>query len=199
MIEQFRAVIHEHPGAVVQRYVPGFWSTLVRKAIGSFYTHDALVILDPDDYFKIGDCTPKGCHLTELETYVNGILHHGWSVRVLRPRHYSISDGRKVSEWWYENVHGRPYDFAVVAQSWYVKLLWKFLATWLKAKYNVSIPDHLAENFEFAYWCTEGCQASYIGGTGRDLWKKRNPTPRTTEKRTDEGVFQVIANFWEGK
>jgi len=189
------AAVHQLPGAIVQRWTPSWLSRVVCRTLGSQYSHDALVVMTSAGSVKIGDCLPSGCRLTELERYIRGVTDQGWRVRVLVPEMYTVERGLAASDWWFENVRGHPYDFSILWSKWYIRLMWRVLATYVKAKYHVPIPSQLAENFEFAYWCTEGVAAAWLNGPGIDIWRKRNPTPRTTEKRCEEGKLRQVLKY----
>ena len=132
--------------------------------------------------------------LSTLEFWERGINECGWQVRVLEPVGFCDVDGLWAAHWWMCNVLGRPYDWFA-----FPRLLWKGL--WVKlgkeafANTRWGILHHWAQRqsgMEWAWYCSEGCRDAWHKGDTLQPWgDKQNPTPLTTQKRTEQGHFIV--------
>lgn len=166
------------------------FSALLCKALGSPFSHDAIVVFDG---YRLWIGESKGLHsrLTDPKEWEKQASEGKIRVRCLRKVGASVRDGYKDSAWWIANVLPRPYDwFAYPAFAF--KAGWKVVLKWL-GKNMDDLPDWAHEDgVTWAFWCTEGVAEAGKNGSGIDPWQKQNPTPRTTVNRVNEGKIEQI-------
>jgi hypothetical protein len=171
------------PGDILhaRTFTPLAWA--IRRCVGSWGTHDALVVRD-NGVLCIGDAAPMKCHCTPLETYQRRLEAGKVQFFVCRPVAVFLPDnqleisGMMAAYWWIENVKGKKYDFAA-----YPRLF-------LKSIFGDIC--QAAAGWQWAWYCTESCRDAWRNGAGVDPWQKNNPTPRTTEKRIESGALQIV-------
>ena len=170
------------------------FSILICKALGSEFSHDAMVVYDG---FRLWIGESKGLHarLTDPREWERDMTAGKIRVRCLRKLASTSADGYRDSAWWIANVLPRPYD-------WYAYPAFAFKAA-VKAvlklcgKHVDDLPDWAHEDgVEWAFYCTEGIAEAGVHGSGIDPYKKRNPTPRTTEKRVEQGLINPIPGLF---
>lgn len=169
--------LNARPGDIlhVRTKSPLGWA--IRRAIGSWGCHDAIIV---PPYYELaaGDATIPKAVCTPLAHYWQRILRGKCKAVLLRPADIAPDQGRQAAQWWLQNVQGKPYDIAA-----YPRLL---------AKAIVGDLCPWPAGWEWAWYCTESCRDAYLHACGLDLWGKNNPTPRTTEKRYAEGKFIIV-------
>ena len=187
------------PGMILQRKAPGKFSNLICAALSTperkcEWSHDSIFIRSPTDMLVIGDSVHPRSRLSTLECYEKGMNEYGWKVRVMEPVGFTECDGLWASHWWRLYVLGKPYDWMA-----YPRLLWKALMVrvgreWA-AEYGWGCFQHWAQRqagLEWAWYCSEGCRDAWHKGDTLQPWgEKMNPTPYTTQKRTEQGHFIV--------
>ena len=154
-----------------------FIGRAIRRAIGSWGNHDAILVR-PEGLLCAGDATWPRSKCTDLADYDTRINSGDTQVIVLRPAGASPLNGSLAAAWWLRNAQGRPYDLGA-----YPRLLLKSIFGDICQR---------AAGWEWAWYCTESCRDAWRNGPSIDPWAKTNPTPRTTEKRLAAGAFQLI-------
>ena len=171
-------------GDIVHARSNTFLGACIRRAVGSWGNHDAIVCVDANGVLRIGDAEPPRANLAQLHQYEEalaaGVLT---GVRVYRPAAMlgDALDGVKAARWWTVRVQGRPYDFHAIG-----RLL-------IKSIVGDRFPWPCGWNW--AWYCTEGVRDAWRIGAGRDLYLKNNPTPRTTELRVDAGWLEDVTDL----
>lgn len=166
------------PGDILHSYTDGVFGRLIRKAIGSRGSHDALVVDAASGGLCVAESLPRGGALTPLGDYEARMRAGKTTVLVLRIPGASVVDGCLAAQWMESNIMGTPYDF------------WAFPRLWLKAKLGDWFPSQAGK--EWAWYCTESVRAAWRMA-GFDPWAKNNPTPRTTEKRLQAGALTDVS------
>jgi hypothetical protein len=117
---------------------------------------------------------PFAC-TTPWEDYEDKMRAGQVTVSILRVPGLTPADRQAIVGAWYREVRGTFYDFMA-----FPRLL-------IKATVIDVCPR--AAGWEWAHFCTEGCQKSFRVGTKSriDPWRKDNSTPGTTEHRVYEG------------
>lgn len=163
------------PGDIVHVRSNTWYGALIRKAVGSWGNHDALVVFE-NGRPMIADAEPPRANVCAPFVYEEA-LHGGVlaGIRVYRPAPFLADPaaGALASAWWLTHVLGRTYDYAAI-----VRLLLKALTADL-------FPWPVG--WRWAWYCTEGVRDAYLKGAAVDIYLKNNPTPRTTEKRVEAG------------
>jgi hypothetical protein len=154
-----------------------FLGAAIRRAIGSWGNHDALLVR-LDSNLWAGDATFPRAQCTTLAAYDAEILAGTIQVIVLRPTDSTVVNGSIAAAWWIENVLDRFYDCLALP------------VLLVKAVVGDRFPWPVG--CEWAWYCTEGCRDSWRNGAGLDPWEKTKPTPGTTEKRLASGAFTLI-------
>lgn len=152
-------------------------SYLIRKAIGSWASHDALAVIINGNFF-VGDAVPPVAQPTPMPALLDEIALGKVEIRVARPYNATRQQGEAAAAWWMANVNGTPYDFGA-----YPRLL-------LKALVGDRCPWPVG--WEWAWYCSEGVRGAWQHATGRDYWGKNSPTPRTTENRIRQEYLQDV-------
>jgi hypothetical protein len=167
-------------GDILHVRTTGFLGLAIRRAIGSWGNHDALLVR-PEMDLCAGDSQWPHAKCTPLADYDSRILTGNAFVIVYRPTGSTMAHGSLAAAWWIRNCQGRPYDIGAYPRLM-LKALLGDLCQW-------------PAGWEWAWYCTEGCRDAWRNGPGLDPWQKTNPTPHTTEKRLLAGAFQLIATF----
>lgn len=156
-------------------------SGAIRRAVGSWGNHDALACRF-NGHWYVGDATHPQARLTPLAEYARDLVDGEIELRIYRPRYTTAAEATAAAAWWMREVNGTWYDWAA-----YPRLL-------LKSVLGDLLP--WPAGWEWAWYCTESCRQAWIEATksaelprGMDFWRKTNPTPRTTEKRVEDGAL----------
>ena len=157
---------------------------MIRTALGgSWSNHDALLIPYRGRWW-IGDAEPPAARLTPIEEYA-AAWERGLRFRILWPEGATEEQGHAAADWWIANVRNAVYDYwGAAAGLNTVRIALKALTV------LTGIP--WPEQWHWAWYCTESVAGAWQHGAGLDLWRKRNPTPRTTEKRLAAGILRDI-------
>ncbi len=151
-------------------------------------SHDALAIPFERDWYA-GDALPPRCTLTSLDQYETEMnAERPLIVAVYRVPEAAAWQRADAAQWWVSNVLGRPYDFSP-----YFKIILKKLGSPFSAK---------IANWQWADWCTEGGADAWKFGGGIDVWRKKWPTPLTTQKRVEQGRLLNVTQecvVWSGQ
>ena len=171
------------PGDLLCRYTPDFIGSVIRRATGGKWNHDALYLGDG----LVGDALWGGdASENDISEWEDSCVSDGCKVVVLRAIGITKEGGTESASWWIKNVCGRPYDYWALAQlGW--SALWGRVD---KAKFGA----------EASFYCTESCAEALHCGAGLKPWwpKLINPTPGTTYKRLTQRIptfFQVHGAF----
>lgn len=157
------------PGDIIHVRGASFLSRRIIGLLGSWGSHDALVVLDQMGQLAIGDAISPFARLTTPLEYERECTAGRCAIRVYRPLGATPLDGLKAADWWVRNVQGKPYDWMA-----FPRLLFKcWFGDWFKR----------AAGWEWAWFCTEGVAGAWQRGARMDVFLKTNPTPLTTEKR----------------
>lgn len=156
-------------------------STGIQRAVGSWGNHDALLCRWQGHWY-VGDATHPQARLTPLADYARDVATGRIELRVYRPYDTGPEAGAAAAAWWMRTINRTWYDWAA-----YPRLL-------LKSLLGDLLP--WPAGWEWAWYCTESCRMAWIEATksealpaGFDYWRKENPTPRTTEKRAEDGML----------
>lgn len=179
-------------GDILEVRSKGRWSNAISYALGSTFSHDAIFI--QHNGFYIGDSIPLRSRLTPLWTYEHRMMTGEIRVRTIRPIRATKLQGLQASDYWATHIDGTLYDFLA-----YPKLAIKCLGRFMTDHQISHLPDwfkkwlNTAAGLEWCNWCTEGCETSWAFGPCFDPWmNKGNSTPRTTEIRREQGMFEKI-------
>jgi len=181
-----RTWLREHPGAILHiRNNASAYGWMIRKAIGSWGNHNALIIRWYDDRDYIGEAIAPIAKLTHLTEYEARINDGESEVKVYLPVGYTKELGLWVSTYWCRHIKNSPYDYWGIIQ-----LPRKLTAQWIARKMGWQWAEKQAGT-EWGRWCTQAVQEAYLNNPQdpMDLYKKLNATPRTHENRVSEGVF----------
>ena len=168
---------HLWPGMILHprsRTVHG-WA--IRRAIGSWGNHDALVDCIHGQWYAL-DSQPHRARATPLEDYAAEILKERMQLRVYWPRGAHREHGCAAVWWWTRNVEGSIYDYRAIP------------ALLLKAALGPIMVWPVG--WEWTWYCTEGVADAWRIGAELDPWRKPFPTPRTTEKRAAQGTMEDV-------
>ena len=171
---------HLCPGHILHSRGTSLFSRLIRRAIGSWGSHDAIVV-SRGGVLWIGESVSPTARLTALEEYERSAAAGKCKLRVYRPAAGTAALGLAAATWWTDHILNSPYDWPAIP-----KLLLKGI---LGDRWGGQA------GLEWANWCTEGVANAWREGAGLDCWKNANPTPRTTEKRLAEGAL-VDVTCW---
>lgn len=170
------------------RSVHTFYGRSIRRAVGSWANHDAM-ICRWNGHWYVGDAIYPRAQLTPLGELLRDVVEGRAEVRFARPWDATIEQGERAACWWIKNVCGSWYD------------VWAILRLLPKALIGDLFP--WPAGWEFAWYCTEGVRQAWVEATkgehlprGYDYWGKANATPRTTEKRVaDERLIDRTAKI----
>ena len=168
-------------GYILQvRHLRRGWGRVIQWTLGSWASHDALIVRTKDGNLGIGDTRPFRARVTELAYYEKLVAAGDIEIRVLAPADYVHYDGICASVWWLEYEQGVFYDFT------------SYPRLFLKALFG----DDFQWSRDMRWdWCTEGCMDAWLDGAQKDYWRKKGytgkvqPTPLTTQHRYEDGVF----------
>lgn len=152
-------------------------SYLIRRAIGSWASHDALAVIVNGNTF-VGDAVSPRARPVPICELAREIVDGEVEVRVCRPYNAIATQGQWAAAWWMTHVNGAWYDWGA-----YPRLL-------LKALVGDRCPWPVG--WEWAWYCSEGVRDAWRHVTGRDYWGKASPTPRTTENRVRSEHLQDV-------
>jgi hypothetical protein len=143
-------------------------------------THDALIRQYLGVWVACDCLLGDKAHYTPLTEYEEKVNANKCKVRISDPLSASDEERGKAVNWWHFNVRGKTYDSRGI-----LNLGIKWIA-----------PRWKLRQWEWAWWCTEGCRAAFAYGASLFLWKKNHPTPCTTGKRTDweHPTFEDVSN-----
>jgi len=160
-------------GLILHARTKGFWGWIIRKTLGSWGNHDALIYHDSGRWWVL-DAEPPVAHLTPFDVWEARYRKGKAQLRFYWPSSALSLDGSKACKWWLAHVRNSPYDYDA-----FPRLLFKAIfGDWWKK----------AAGKEWKFFCTESVRDSWMFA-GFDPWKKNSPTPRTTEKRADDKKF----------
>lgn len=166
-----------------------FYAKAIRKVLSRglpkgkecWGNHDAIIVRDPYTHeLRIGESVPMFAMMTLISDYEKKINAGAYEIKVYRVKAAEVGDGCKAADYWVAHVNNTAYNFLGI-----LKLLVKYLFSSALTR---------TAGWEWAHWCTQGVAESWKNGTGLDPWHKRSPTPYTTEKRAEEGVFEDITS-----
>lgn len=174
--------LKKHPGAILHVRSSTRYGKLIRRVLGSWGNHDAMNVLDYTDRVVIGESIHPVSKHTDYSVYEMRMNVGAIDVKVLLPHDYDRHTGMWAASYWNREIKNSPYDWlgpiliGFYSLSVLVRLLWK---------------KDIHVGHEWANWCTEGLHESYFYGPpgGKNYWRKKNPTPRTTENRLEDGIF----------
>lgn len=199
------------PGDILhaRTYTPLAWA--IRRSVGSWGCHDALVVRDNGE-LCIGDASPMKARCTPLADYDRRAAAGKVKFFVCRP-----ANSRQKTEDSRQNegtgTSGPTSDSCILTPDFSsVDDIHGMLAAywWLQnvngKPYDFGAYPRLftkailgdicqrAAGWEWAWYCTESCRDAWRNGAGIDPYTKNNPTPRTTEKRILSGALQIVWN-----
>jgi len=160
-------------GLILHAQGRSMFSRLIRRALGSWGSHDAMLWHEAGKWWVCDAMSPVA-KLTPFDSYEARYRAGKLDMRFYFPLGAMSMDGRVAVKWWLTHVLNSPYDWSA-----FPRLLFKalFKDIWKKAA-----------GHEWAFYCTEGVRDAWKFG-GFDPWQKNSPTPRTTEKRAEVGLF----------
>lgn len=163
-------------GDIIHTRDQTFLGRRIQRALGSWGNHDALVVWD-HDRLAIGESVPPRAKITPLSEFERRLNTGRYALTFFRPVNATDDMGARAAIWWIHNIYRKPYDWGA-----YPRLLIKSLVgDWIKS----------AAGWEWAWYCTEGVAAAWLFGAGVDVFRKKNPTPKTTEKRMGDTLGEV--------
>lgn len=146
---------------------PGLtYGRIIRSLLHSWGNHDALLTLWQGQWCVCDVLAGERSRYTPLTEYEEKIDQGKYSVRIYDPIEVTEDQRRDAVEYWHDHILGTVYDYRGILN---ILIKWAF-------------PVWKIRQWEWAHWCTESCHESYLAADV-DLWRKDNPTPRTTENR----------------
>lgn len=173
-------------GQIIHVRSSTLFGKMIRKAINvkadpvCWGNHDALVVLDKNEQYMIGESISPRATLTTLEHYEKLMYACNCQVKVFEVVDATKLDMRLVSNYWLTEVLGTWYDWMAFPRL-FIKSVIIDILNW-------------DCGWEWARWCTEGVAEAWREGAGRDVWGKKNPTPYTTEKRVRSGKLRDVTD-----
>lgn len=164
-------------GDIVHSTTDAWFSRAIRRALGSWGSHDAILVR-PEQDLCIGESVhPKAC-CTPFADYDSAIASGRTQVVVFRVTHATPAQASLAAAWWLRNILEKPYDWGSFPR--------------LLLKSAVGDLCQWPAGWEWAWYCTEGVRDAWRNGPNFDPWNKNNPTPRTTEKRFLSGDLTYV-------
>ena len=162
---------HLRPGDIICRRTQNLAGLAIRTATGSPWNHDAIIIQLTGGKLVIGDAMMMGgCQLTPVYEWEMLCVQKQHRIIILRPENATYSDGKRASDWWLQNVHGKKYDSVAILRL----ALKSIFGDWFSKK--VGLMSH--------FFCTEGVRDAWLYGASKNPWHpKVNATPGTTYNR----------------
>jgi len=137
-----------------------------------------MLIKDALGGWFVGDSHPPRSRLTPISEYVRMVESGEIELRVMIPEGWDENKGFSAGWWWQDHVVDRVYDYFA-----FPYLAWRCLVEWLRIELAKA-------GVEWAWYCTEGVRDAYKF-VGLDPYKKKNPTPFTTEKRVGSSLIEI--------
>jgi len=159
------------PGDIICRRTQNLAGLAIRAATKGPWNHDAIIVELPGGRLMIGDALMmNGCQLTPIYEWEMYCIRRKHRIIVLRPDGATYSDGKRASDWWLQNVHGKRYDSVAIFRLGLKAVFGDWFAK------RVGLMSH--------FFCTEGCRDAWLYGASINPWEpKENATPGTTFKR----------------
>ncbi len=154
----------------------------IRKILGSYTNHNALILNHSTKGMCVGDTTPPYSSVKPLTYYEDLVNLNLYLVRFWRVRDMTMDERQRVSDLWQYNCDHVKYPERGVLRLWIFRLV-----------------NHLPWEIP-GQWCTKNTLLpfSYVLSKLRDPRRrpdgqvKLNPTPRTMENRLVAGVLEDI-------
>jgi len=164
-------------GDIVHVRSRGVFGYGIRRAIPKTWgCHDCVLVYDADRGWGVAEALYKdGFVVTEWEKYARG----AGGVVFLRPAGISTEDRLKVVEMAYalEESHPRYDKTAIIGIAW-----------------SILLKRTVQKNREWQWYCTEVVR-DFFKAVGWDVWRVRQPTPYTTEKREQAGKLTLLGEM----
>lgn len=165
------------PGDIVHVRSKGLFAYGIRRAIPQTWgCHDGVLVYDPSRGWGVGEALYRsGYVITPWELYARGNA----GVVFMRPAGMDDNDRRKVVEMVYalEKSHPRYDRLAIVGIAM-----------------SILLKRTVQSGREWEWYCTEVVR-DFFRPVGWDVWRKRYPTPYTTERREQAGKLTLLGEM----
>ena len=180
--------LHE-PGLIVHVRRDTIIGRLIRGTLDSWGNHDAITV-QVNGGIAIGESVPLKAKVTPVKDYALSLARGKCQIQVFKPLGATREQCELAAAYWMSHIRGTWYSFSA-----YPRLLVKsLLLDWTNSKHKLLKKIGRSKaGFEWSHWCTEGVARAWREGMKKDVWRKPNPTPLTTEKRA-RGVQPTLLN-----
>ena len=176
------AELGARPGDVAHVRSDGLYGWAIRRVLrGAWGNHDGIVVYANGQWGVAEALFREGFVVTPWIEYEAAVLAQSKGVAFLRPRHMPEHMSHVVMMGAMELADAHvKYDWRAILEIWAL--------TAVGAAYHIER--------EWEWYCSEIVMAlHHNAGEEWDVWKKRMPTPLTTEKRHRAGMLVRVGGF----